>query len=76
MPRPFLFYEVITMAQYTKSGLPLMALEGGVVQLGSYVFDPDDADTIATVIEQSKAKRPQENVDKRTKKGSGNADIA
>jgi len=64
------------MAQYTKSGLPLMALEGGVVQIGSYVLDPDDADALATFIEQSKAKRPQENVDKRTKKGSGDADKA
>ena len=64
------------MAQYTKSGLPLMVLEGGVFQIGSYVFDNDDADNLATFIEQSKAKRTSENVDKRTKKGSGNADKA
>ena len=64
------------MAQYTKSGLPLMVLEGGVLQIGSYVLDPDDADNLATFIEQSKAKRTSENVDKRTKKGSGNADKA
>lgn len=38
----------------TNSGYALIALENGNVQIGSYVFDPSDADIVAAFIEDSK----------------------
>jgi hypothetical protein len=53
----------------TKKGMALIGLAGGDVQIGSYVFDPEDADKIAAFIEDSKKLRIATNANnKRTKK--------
>lgn len=65
------------MAEYTITGLPLMALEGGVIQIGSYVFQPDDVDKLGVIIEKSKTMRSTENApNRRTKKSDSNTDTA
>lgn len=63
------------MQGMTKNGLPLIALENGVVQIGSFVFQPDDADKIAAFIEDSKKLRQANDApNTRTRKKAEKAD--
>jgi hypothetical protein len=41
----------------TSSGMALLGLVGGSIQIGSYVFSPEDADKIAAFIADSKKLR-------------------
>ena len=53
----------------TSNGMALIGLDNGAVQIGSYVFSPGDADTIAAFLEDSKKLRVATNAGtKRTKK--------
>jgi len=60
----------------TSNGMALIGLENGNVQIGSYVFSPEDADTIAAFIEDSKKLRIANDVNTSTKKTGTKADKA
>lgn len=51
------------MAGMTKNGMPMIALANGDIQIGGYVFDPEDADNLAAFIEDSKKLRKANDAD-------------